>query len=298
MVKVHANKGQIICIYGPTASYKSKFAISLAKDVGGVILNADSQQVYSQIPILTSQPSEEELNLVPHKLYGTISPNSKFSVYQWLDIVIKEINCVIDEGLCPILVGGTGLYFFCLINGIANIPKISTKTKEKVISLTKAISNTELHKVLSSYDINLAKKLNVNDRVRILRGLEVFLETGVSILEWQNCNKLFFPKNTFINIYMCPDRELLYKNIDSRFLRMLNLGVVNEVDYLIKAYSMDELPKIIGLSTLYDYILNQITYDEMVLKVQKLTRNYAKRQYTWFNNKFKHDHIIKDYEYS
>ena len=296
MIKVHANKGQIICIYGPTASYKSKFAISLAKDIGGVILNADSQQIYSNIPILTSQPSEEELNLMPHKLYGSISPNSKFSVYQWLEIVIKEINCTIAKGLSPILVGGTGLYFFCLISGIADIPKISKETKEKVLLLTQTISNSELHRLLSSYDSNLAKRLDTNDKVRILRGLEVFFETGISILEWQNYNKLFFSRDTFINIYMCPGRELLYRNINNRFLRMLDLGVINEVVSLIKSYSINELPKIIGLSALHDYTLNQIAYDEMVLKVQKLTRNYAKRQYTWFNNKFKHDHIIKNYE--
>jgi tRNA dimethylallyltransferase len=289
------HKGKIICIYGPTAAYKSKFAISLAKDIGGVIINADSQQIYSQIPILTSQPSKKELNLVAHKLYGIINPNKKFSVYQWLEIVVKKINSSIAQGLTPILVGGTGLYFSCLINGIAAIPKITKKTNEKVLSLTKKMSNFELHELLSNYDEKLSERLSINDRVRILRGLEVFFETGISILEWQKNNKLFFTEGDFFNIYICPNREVLYKNINTRFLRMLDCGVVNEVKTLIKTYKIDELPKIIGLSTIHQYDLNQIPYDEMILKVQKLTRNYAKRQYTWFNNKIKHDSVIKDY---
>lgn len=289
------HKGKIICIYGPTAAYKSKFAISLAKDIGGIILNADSQQFYSQIPILTSQPSEQELNLAKHKFYGIITPDRKFSVYQWLKIVVKEINNSIAQGLSPILVGGTGLYFSCLINGIADIPEITKKTNEKVLSLTKKMSNFELHELLSNYDKKLSERLSINDRVRILRGLEVFFETGVSILEWQKSNKLFFEKDDFTNIYICPNREVLYKNINTRFLRMLDCGVVNEVKSLIKTYKIDELPKIIGLSTIHQYNLNQISYDEMIVKVQKLTRNYAKRQYTWFNNKFKHNSIIKEY---
>lgn len=296
MFEVSAHKGKIICIYGPTAACKSKFAISLAKDIGGVILNADSQQFYSQTPILTSQPSKEELSLATHKLYGIINPNRKFSVYQWLEIVVKEINDSIAKGLKPILVGGTGLYFSCLINGIADIPEITKKTKAEVLSLTETMSNFEVHKLLDQYDNNLAKRLNVNDKIRILRGLEVFFETGISILEWQKSNKLFFAKDDFFNIYICPNREVLYKNINDRFLKMLNCGVVNEVASLTKIYSINELPKIIGISTLHEYSLNQISYDEMILKVQKLTRNYAKRQYTWFNNKLKHDHIIKKLE--
>ncbi len=290
-----AYKGKIICIYGPTAAYKSKFAISLAKDIGGIIINADSQQIYNQIPILTSQPSEEELNLAKHKFYGIINPNRKFSVFEWLEIVVKEINSSLAQGLNPILVGGTGLYFSCLINGIADIPEITKKTNEKVLSLTKKISNFELHELLSNYDKKLSERLSINDRVRILRGLEVFFETGISILDWQKSNKLFFEKDDFTNIYICPNREILYKNINTRFLRMLDCGVVNEVKTLIKTYKIDELPKIIGLSTIHQYNLNQISYDEMILKVQRLTRNYAKRQYTWFNNKFKHNSIIKEY---
>jgi tRNA dimethylallyltransferase len=296
MFKITPAKGKIICVYGPTASSKTKFAITLAKKIGGVVINADSMQVYSEIPILTSQPSYEEQSIISHRLYGIINPISAFSVHQWLNLVVKEIDDIRKQNLHPILVGGTGMYLSSLINGIAKIPEITKTIKQKIEDLTRETSNVELHDILVKYDADLAKKLSVNDRIRILRGLEVIISTGKSIIKWQECNDKFYNRDDFINIYICPSRTTLYDNINSRFLKMIELGVEQEIEKIIKKYDADKLPKIIGLSVLHDYILGSISFDDMVIIIQKNTRNYAKRQFTWFNNKLNHDHVIFNYE--
>lgn len=296
MFKITPAKGKIICVYGPTASSKTKFAISLAKKIGGVVINADSMQVYSEVPILTSQPSYEEQSIISHRLYGIINPTSDFSVHQWLNLVVKEIDDIRKQNLHPILVGGTGMYLTSLINGIAKIPEITQNIKQEVEDLTREKNNAELHDMLVKYDADLAKKLSVNDRIRILRGLEVIIATGKSILKWQDLNNKFYQRDDFINIYIRFDRATLYDNINSRFLKMIELGVEQEVKEIIKKYDANKLPKIIGLSVLHDYILGNISFEEMVVTIQKNTRNYAKRQFTWFNNKLNHDHIVLNYE--
>ena len=296
MFKITPAKGKIICVYGPTASSKTKFAISLAKKIGGVVINADSMQVYSEVPILTSQPSYEEQSIISHRLYGIINPTSDFSVHQWLNLVVKEIDDIRKQNLHPILVGGTGMYLTSLINGIAKIPEITQNIKQEVEDLTREKNNAELHDMLVKYDADLAKKLSVNDRIRILRGLEVVIATGKSILKWQDLNNKFYQRDDFINIYIRFDRATLYDNINSRFLKMIELGVEQEVKEIIKKYDANKLPKIIGLSVLHDYILGNISFEEMVVTIQKNTRNYAKRQFTWFNNKLNHDHIVLNYE--
>jgi len=296
MFKITPSKGKIICVYGPTASSKTKFAITLAKKVGGVVINADSMQVYSEVPILTSQPSYEEQSIISHRLYSIINPISDFSVHQWLNLVVKEIDDIRKQDLHPILVGGTGMYLSSLINGIAKIPEITKTTKQKIEDLTREKSNAELHDMLVKYDANLAKKLSMNDRIRILRGLEVIIATGKSILKWQECNDKFYNRDDFINIYISPSRTTLYDNINNRFLKMIELGVEQEVEKIIKKYDVDKLPKIIGLYVLHDYILGNISFEEMVVIIQKNTRNYAKRQFTWFNNKLNHDHVVFNYE--
>ena len=296
MFNITPAKGKIICVYGPTASSKTKFAITLAKKIGGVVINADSMQVYSEVPILTSQPSDEEQSVISHRLYGIINLTNDFSVHQWLNLVVKEIDDIRRQNLHPILVGGTGMYLSSLINGIAKIPEITKITKQKIEDLTKEKSNAELHDMLVKYDADLAKKLSVNDRIRILRGLEVVIATGKSILKWQNLNDKFYKRDDFINIYIRFNRATLYDNINNRFLKMIELGVEQEVEKIIKKYDVSKLPKIIGLSALHDYILGNISFEEMVDTIQKNTRNYAKRQFTWFNNKLHHDHVVFEHE--
>ena len=291
-MKIKIAKDKIVCIYGPTASLKSVGAILLAKKINGVIINADSMQIYKEVPILTSQPTTKEKNLVLHKLYSIIDIDRPSSVFRWVNFATNEINKIRKQNLHPILVGGTGLYFFSLIYGIALIPEISPTTKKKVQDLTHAADNNKLFHLLIKYDALLASKVNVNDKVRILRGLEVAIETGKSILEWQKHNYRFYNEDDFVNIYVCPDRDTIYNNIDTRFLKMLDLGVEYEVQKITNKYNILQLPKILGLNTIYRYISGHINYDQMILEVLKETRHYAKRQYTWFNNKMQHTHIV------
>jgi tRNA dimethylallyltransferase len=225
-------------------------------------------------------------------LYSIVSPTSYFSVYEWLKLVTKEINCIRTRGLQPILVGGSGLYFSSLIAGIARIPQATKALKQTIECLTKDKSNQDLHSMLIKYDNELAERLHTNDRLRVLRGLEVMIVTGQSITKWHQSNTKFFPRDHFINIYVKPNRDTLYRNINIRFLQMIELGVEYEVINITKKYSIDNLPKIIGLLTLYDYTKGRISFQDMVMIIQQNTRNYAKRQLTWFNNKLHHDYVI------
>ena len=283
MLSPKSTKKKIICLYGPTASYKTQCAVALAQRIDGVVINADSMQVYKEVPILTSQPNEQDRSIVQHKLYGIISPLSSFSVGKWLRLAIEEINNAKKQRHCPILVGGTGLYFSHLINGIAKIPEITDATKNQINNLIKESNSS--YDLLKKYDAELAKKLSPRDKFRILRGLEVIVQTGQSILKWQEKNTIFFDRKDFLNIYICPPRETVYANINQRFLKMLDEGVENEVRSILAKYENQKLPKIIGLNTIKEYISGEKDFNTMVSEVQKLTRNYAKRQYTWFNNK-------------
>ena len=295
MIKLNKIKNKIVCIYGPTASYKTKFAISLAKRLNGIVINADSMQLYKEMPILTSHPTIQEQNIVPHKMYNILNITSHYSVFKWIKSAIKEIEKSKKKELCPILVGGTGLYFSSLISGIAIIPKISQETKQKVYNLIKKNSNRNIHSLLQDYDYLLAKKISVNDRIRVIRGLEVIFETGKSIIEWQKHNHTFYDEKQFANIYICPDRDKLYFNINKRVLEMMHLGVENEVNRIINKYAICDLPKVLGLKTIHEFIIGRIEYAEMILQIQRITRNYAKKQLTWFNNKLKHNYVISDF---
>jgi tRNA dimethylallyltransferase len=295
MLNTKNAKGKIICIYGPTASSKSKLALNLAKKIGGVVINADSMQVYKDMPILTAQPSEQYM-LVEHRLYSIISPTSNFSVNDWLKLAVEEITQAKKNGQIPILVGGTGMYFSSMIKGIAKIPSITEETRQRVRSEIENLSTDQLHNLLSKHDIDLAKKLQPNDRIRILRGLEVVFQTNKSILKWQKINTIFFDEKDFFNIYIRPERDLLYKRINKRFLYMIKDDVENEVKHVMEKYKGEKLPKILGLSEIQSYILHRIEFDEMVSEVQKLTRNYAKRQYTWFNNQLSHNLTLNNLE--
>ena len=178
-----------------------------------------------------------------------------------------------------------------LIKGIAQIPAIKKTTKDKVKDLANK-HNNNIHSLLEKYDAKLAKKLSPKDKARILRGLEVVIQTGQSILEWQKNNTVFFDRKDFFNIYLCPPRVTVYENINQRFLKMLDRGVENEVKNILTKYNNQRLPKVIGLNIIREYILGKKDWNAMVSDVQKFTRNYAKRQYTWFNNQLPHDLIL------
>ncbi|MDR2934135.1 MAG: tRNA (adenosine(37)-N6)-dimethylallyltransferase MiaA [Rickettsiales bacterium] len=277
---------KVVVICGPTASGKSSLAIDFSLENNGVIINCDSQQVYKDLRILTARPSVNDEKIVPHRLYGFLTGEEnieKFSVVDWVNIACNEIENVFASGKQPVLVGGTGFYISALINGISVVPSIDTDVRKKV----RTMSNDEIYSQLKSVDSEIAAKLNIGDTQRIMRALEVFLSTGKTLNEWQ---KMPGQKNLsdckFELIYQSPSKDELWKRIEMRIDAMLNDGVIDEVcAFLQLKYPCDlSICKSIGVQEISDYIDKKISYDEMRDLIIIRTRQYAKRQNTYFRN--------------
>jgi tRNA dimethylallyltransferase len=283
-------KGKINIICGPTASGKSAHALALAKSLDGVIINGDSMQIYKHIPILTAQPTVEELAAFPHELYGFIEPGVGFSVAQWLEIVIATIKEAFDKVKTPIIVGGTGLYLKSLIDGFADIPNINEPTQKYIAELDSKSSNEELYAQLKQIDPTLQQRIKPNDRKRILRALAVYFETNKPLSWWQANNHVrFFNRSEFYITLINPERSKLYNNINQRFINMMNEGAVEEVEYITKNYPGINYPEAIGFREINAYLLGNIGLDHAISQAQQHSRNYAKRQITWFKNQLSYD---------
>ncbi len=291
------NKNALI-IYGPTASGKSNFAIEIAQRLNGMIINADSQQVYKEIPIITAQPDTHDTQKVPHKLYGFLPYNHHFTVQQWLEKAAVEINNTHDNGYLPIIVGGTGLYIKALTDGIISIPHIENNTREQFLAGHNNTPTSKLYEHLLHHDRTYAEQINSNDRQRILRALLVCVELKEKYSTFiQQKNARTFNNIRFFSIYIKPDRNSLYNIINARFLAMLKSGAIEEVQTLMSLYPTSNFTKATGIKEIVSYLRKQITYQEMVEKAQQLTRNYAKRQFTWFNNQMQSDLILASPNY-
>lgn len=281
----------IIC--GPTASGKSTFAIDYSLKNNGVIINCDSQQIYKDLNILTARPNEKDLREVPHKLYGFLTgiDNIKnFSVVSWLKLACREINNAFDNQCNPILVGGTGFYISALINGISIIPEI----KNDIRNYVRSKSNNIIYADLKKYDPEIANNLSSSDTQRIMRALEVFLSTGKKLSDWQKIEKQKFLTDTRFNIiYKNPAHDILLKNISNRAHFILNNGAINEVRNFLKLnYPLNlSVSKSIGVFEIKQYLDKLIDFDTLENQIIIKTRQYAKRQNTWFRNQLKNQNI-------
>ena len=222
-------KSKIILIAGPTASGKSKIAINLAKKINGEIVNADSMQVYKQLKILTARPSEKDQKTIKHHLFGIIDVRKRFSTGQWLKKCIKIINLIRKKNKTPIIVGGTGLYFKALVDGLVSIPKFKPSEKNKILKLHKKLGQKQFYKKLVKLDPVCKKFINSNDVNRSIRAYEVKKLTKKSLYKWFKETKTFFDKNEFVTTYVDYPRDKLIKNIKKRIDRMFDLGAINEV---------------------------------------------------------------------
>ncbi len=278
--------GKIIIIAGPTASGKSEAALRLAKERPSVIINADSMQIYREIPILSAQPGNAERNAVPHKLYGFISAKEEFSAGRWLGLTKHEIDRALKEKITPVVVGGTGMYLKSLVEGIAAIPDISPEVRDKVRNQFAETGKEKFHEYLKKIDRAAAEKIRPSDKQRMIRAAEVFLSTGKSILYWRENTKPHYPKEYFSISLMLPDRAELYRRCDARFLQMLENGALDEVKNLRELKLPQNSPalKALGVKELSNYLDGKISRDEAIKNAQQSTRNYAKRQYTWFKS--------------
>ena len=275
-----------ILIAGPTASGKSRLALEFAERHGGVIVNADSMQVYSVLDVLTARPSAEEMRHAPHLLYGHVDPGVAYSTGAWL----RDVVSLADNGKlsgAPIFVGGSGLYFRALEEGISEMPDIPNPIRERWRYELAEKGADKLHRVLMREDPQVAMMLRAGDGQRIVRALEVLEASGRSILEWQaERGKPLIDRETARFIVIEPDRAELVVRIDRRFDGMIGAGALEEVKALAAQDLDPQLPamKAIGVRELQSAIKGEISMAEAIERAKIATRQYAKRQSTWFRH--------------
>lgn len=275
------NKPPVVVIAGPTASGKSALALALAQQIRGVIVNADSAQVYRDLRVLSAAPTEEECALAEHRLYGVRDGALPCSAAEWAAMARREIESVHAEGKTPLLVGGTGLYLRTLLDGIAPVPAIDPEIREEV----RASPVEKNRKRLQMLDRAAAERLNASDTTRINRALEVVLSTGRTLGEWQQQREGGIGGEIELSaVVLLPPRDWLYARCDERFAHMVNEGALEEVKALLVRRLNPNLPvmRAIGVPEISAYLLGKTSLAEAIAAGQQATRRYAKRQYTWF----------------
>ncbi len=276
-------KSKIILISGPTASGKSKFAISLAKNIDGEIINADSMQVFKELKILTARPNLKDTDKIKHHLYGYKSVKENYSVGDWLkDSKIKIFN-IQKKSKVPILVGGTGLYFKALIDGIVKIPNVPISIRNKIRQKHIKIGQNKFYSELVKIDPISKNMINKNDIQRTIRAFEVKKFTKKSLFDWYKSTSPDFKKNEFIKLYIDYPRMELLKQISKRTDAMIKEGAILEADRFNKLKISKDLSsnKVIGLIEIKDYLNKKISLNDLKEKISIKTRQYAKRQLTW-----------------
>jgi tRNA dimethylallyltransferase len=274
-------KPPLVLIAGPTASGKSALALALAQQIGGVIVNADSAQVYRDLPVLSAAPTKNELNAAEHRLYGVQDGALPCSAADWAAMARREIAEIHASRRTPMLVGGTGLYLRTLLEGIAPVPAIGPGVRVRV----RETPVEENRAKLETLDPGAAARLNANDSARINRALEVILSTGRTLAEWQDQREGGIGADVRLRpLILLPPRKWLYARCDERFARMIDEGAVAEVEALLARKLNPNLPVMrgIGVRELSRYLRGEISLDEAIAAGRQATRRYAKRQYTWF----------------
>ena len=276
-------ESKIILIYGPTASGKSKFALKLAQKIDGEIINADSMQVYKELKVLSARPRKEDINKIKHHLYGFQSVKKNFSTGDWLKLAKKKIIEVKKRGKIPILVGGTGLYFKALTEGLVNFPKIPIQFRKKIRALHKNLGAKKFFLRLVKEDPLVRNHLIQSDTQRVIRAYEIKKFTNKSMYEWFKNTKSEFEKNDFLKIYIDFPRTDLLIRIKQRAVDMLNNGAISEVKKFMKLNvpKVKSANKAIGINEIKELIKKKIKIEDVIDKISIKTRQYAKRQTTW-----------------
>jgi tRNA dimethylallyltransferase len=278
----------VIVIGGPTASGKSALALAIALEFNGRVINADSMQVYLDLPILTAQPSPGDMAKAPHALYGMLALDELCSASRWASWALAEIAAAHDAGQLPILIGGTGLYLRSLMQGLSPVPDVTAAQRAAVRALMAEIGVAAMHERLLAADPVMGRRLHPNDSQRIMRAWEVLQATGRSLAEWQLLPSLPPDGLCFQSWVVLPPRDRLYAACDRRFLAMLAHGAMAEVAAAIDRYgtAILEAPggKALGFAELVAVRAGRMSSDEAIAAAQQLTRNYAKRQTTWFRH--------------
>ena len=277
----------VYVIAGPTATGKSDLSISLAKKISGAVINSDSMQVYENLEILTARPTLSEMKNINHHLYGFVDGRERYNVERWCNDATEIIKKTSAKNLTPILVGGTGLYINTLINGLVDLPSIPESIKIESEKILQEFGKDFLINQIKNVDPESLNEINHNDTVRLRRIWEVFETTGKKFSEWKlNKNKKFITDYKFKILLFLPDREKNYQVVNSRFVKMMKSGAVEEVKKLLELNLNDSLPvmRAHGVPEIKKYLANESTLEECINKGQQVTRNYVKRQHTWWNS--------------
>ena len=276
-------KSKIILISGPTASGKSNFSIKLAKKINGEIINADSMQVYKELKILSARPNTKDYQKIKHHLYGFHSVKNNFSTGDWLKIAIKKIKEVRKRNKTPIFVGGTGLYFKALTDGLVSIPNIPIRFRNKIRTLHKNLGQKKFYQKLIKLDPYSKENINPTDTQRSIRAYEVKQFTKKSLHDWFENTKSYFDKDDFFKIYIDYPREELIQKISKRAEQMIEIGAINEVKRFLKLKVRKDksVNKAIGIQEIKEYLEKSKDMPDVIEKISIKTRQYAKRQSTW-----------------
>ncbi len=288
------NKKTIHIIGGPTASGKSTAAMEIAEKENGVIINADSMQIYDGLPTLTAQPSKQDKALHPHLLYGSLHPNESCSAGNWREMVEPIITEILNEGKTPIVTGGSGLYIHALIEGLSPMPDIPDDIRQAASAKQKEMGNPAFHDALKKRDPIMAERLDPLNTARLVRAWEVLDATGKSLAEWQKMPRAAPPAEWEFNVTLVmPERNVLYNRCNERFEWMLENGALGELEAFNKTVQEGDinahalLHNALGAKPLTKYLEGSLSKAEAIEKGQGETRRYAKRQVTWFRHQIK-----------
>lgn len=293
---------KIIVIAGPTASGKSNLAVEIAKkylnlNQKAIIINADSQQVYKELPILSAQPTKEIQKEIPHALYGYLDMSTICSAGIWAKKAAELIKIAWKKNTIPILCGGTGFYLMALQEGLKSIPDIPIHCRNEAIERLKIIGIQRFYEECLDIDKIAARKITPQDKHRLLRLWEVFYSTGKNISWWHKNAKIikFLPPTIWESYLLLPPREELYVNINSRAEKILKMGAIEEVQRLLKSNIpyYHPLMKALGVQEIKSFIKKESSYEVSLSKLQQYTRNFAKRQTTWFKHQCKNVTVLK-----
>lgn len=297
----------VVVITGPTASGKSGLALALAEEFGGVIINADSMQVYRELSVLTARPGPDDLARAPHRLYGTLPGVEICSAGRWRGLALAEIRACHAEGRLPLVVGGTGLYLRALETGLARIPEVPADIRAAARRLHRELGGQAFHAALAARDPVIAGRLRPSDSQRVIRAWEVFEATGLSLAEWQADNGgkgaggygaggAAASPYRFLRIVCLPPREVLYAACNARVLDMMARGALDEVRALL-AFGLDPaLPvmKAVGVRDLAGHLAGEWALATAIARAQQATRRYAKRQMTWLRTQSPQEGAVRD----
>ena len=279
-------RAPIRLIAGPTASGKSALALRMAEETGGVIVNADSQQLYADLRILTARPSAADEARAPHRLFGVADAADAWSVGRWLRAAVEVLDGLAAEGRTAIVVGGTGLYFRALTWGLADIPPAPDAVRRAVAARFDREGEASFRRAVAAVDPAAEARIAPGDRQRLVRALTVFEASGRSLSDWRAATKPVLSPDRYEAVVIEPPREVLYARCDARLEAMVEAGVLNEVAALGARGLDPDLPamKATGLREFIRHLEGEMSLDEALAAAKRETRRYAKRQSTWFRN--------------